>query len=261
MTEDERPRVRFITDDDPEASDYSAGWAPPSVPAVPLGQGRPPVAPPLEQYLSTLPEELKEGTPGPFDDESVSDVLNPRQLKLCELAALGKRNAEIAKELGYSGSRVSILLSQPAVRLEIQRIRNRVFEESIGKELKKMGRLAIEEIYRCITHQGSEYKPDLRVQTAKWLAEMIDGKATQKFDIGENLLGSVMERLDAMKAAGVSLNPAVAEQRAVIDVSPSAPSAEQQSGEAAEIEQVEPELTEEERLSAWISANLDPKAR
>lgn len=252
----ERPEIVFITDDSPPPE---SGWAP-SAPSAPLGAGRIPVAPTLEQYLARIPEDQKEGTPGPFDAESVSDVLNPRQLKLCELAAIGRAPGEIARELGYSNSRVSVLLSQPAVKLEIQRIRNRVFEESIGKELKKMGRLAIDEIYRCITHQGAEYKADLRVQTAKWLAEMIDGKATQKFDIGENLLGSVMERLDAMKAAGVSLNPQIAAQREVIDVSPGEASPAVEAAKSESEPPKESELSEQERLDAWIRANLDRKA-
>jgi DNA-binding CsgD family transcriptional regulator len=128
--------------------------------------------------------------------------LSPRHRKLAELAAQGISNKEIAKQLDYTDSRISILLSNTKIRNEVERIRERIYEETIGKRLRAMADPALNEIQRCLNDNTNRYKENLKVETAKWLIEKLDGKAVQKHDIGDNLLAVVMDKLDALKSTG-----------------------------------------------------------
>lgn len=168
------------------------------------------------------------------------DELSPRHRKLAELAAQGLSNKEIKERLQYkSDSQISIILSNTRVRMEIERIRERIYQETIGKRLKDMAEPALNEIAKCLTDRTNRYKENLKVETAKWLIEKLDGKAIQKHDIGENLLGVMMDKLDAMKSS--PRNPEI--QHRTIDVTPS-----------VEQEEVETKpKTEESILLDWIA--------
>lgn len=176
--------------------------------------------------------------------------LSPRHRKLAELAAQGMRNADIAKELHLTQSRVSILISNTKIREAIEQHRERIWEETVGARLKRMSEPALAEIERCLTDKTNRYKENLKVDTAKWLVEKLDGKATQRFDVGENLLGVMMDRLDAMKASGGSIE-GITEPRVRI----AAPKAE---GEIdADFREVVEEptrpKTEEDELAEWAA--------
>lgn len=129
--------------------------------------------------------------------------LSPRHRKLAELAAGGMKNGDIAKELHLTQSRVSVLLSNTRIREAVEQYREKMWEETVGGRLKRMSEPALAEIERCLTDKTNRYKENLKVDTAKWLIEKLDGKATQKFDVGENLLGVMMDRLDALKSSGL----------------------------------------------------------
>lgn len=132
--------------------------------------------------------------------------LTPRHRKLAELFAQGKSNREICEELGYSESRVSILKSNSRIAALADEIRERVFEETVGARLKKMTEPALNEIEKCLNDRSNRYPERLKTEVARWLVEKIDGKAAQKIDIGENMLGVMMDRLDALKSAGRDLD-------------------------------------------------------
>ena len=128
--------------------------------------------------------------------------LSPRHKKLAEMAAQGIQQQVIAKELGYSISRVCVLLSNSQIKREVDTVRERIYEDSIGSRLKKMSGAALDEINRCLDPENKRYGEKLKVETSKWLVEKLDGKAAQKIDMGENLLALVMDKLDSLKAAG-----------------------------------------------------------
>lgn len=131
--------------------------------------------------------------------------LSPRHRRLAELAASGKRNVEIAKELDYSEGRVSVLLSNSKIQSEVRRIQDRVFEESVGKRMKQLGSEAMDAIEACI-RDNSRANASRRNSTAIWLLEQLNGRATQRHEVStENNLGSLMDKLDALKAAGKGL--------------------------------------------------------
>lgn len=198
--------------------------------------------------------ELPPGGPSPAASESEEDPdatwgdimltgpLKPRHRKLAELLAQGMSQKEVAEKLGYTASRVSILASNSRIKAEIDQTRERIYEETVGGRLKKLAEPALNEIERCLTDRSNRYKEPLKVETAKWLVEKIDGKATQKHDIGENLLGVVMDRLDALKAAGRQVD--------ALDVTPHLIPATPASA-PREIIHEEPK-SEEDLLSDWI---------
>jgi len=147
------------------------------------------------------------------EDQSMGDrllvpgrPLAPRHRKLAELAAQGIPNNKIATQLDYSDSRVSILLSNTEIKREVERIRERIYEDTIANRLKGMAEPALAELERCLADKTNKYKENLKVETAKWLVEKLDGKAIQKHDIGENLLGVMMDRLDALKSSAKTLD-------------------------------------------------------
>lgn len=190
------------------------------------------------------PEGPDEKT-GPAEGETWGDhllspdrPLTPRHRKLAELFAQGKSNAEIAKELDYSESRLSVLKSNTRIRELTEQIREKVFEETVGARLKKMTEPALNEIEKCLNDRSNRYPERLKTEVARWLVEKIDGKAAQKIDIGENMLGVMMDRLDALKSAGQGID-------APRDVTPIA----QISGQIEE----NPAKEEEDPLKAWIA--------
>lgn len=173
--------------------------------------------------------------------------LTPRHKKLAELAAQGKSNQDIAKELDYSESRVCILLSNSMIKTEIQRIKDMLFEDT-KKRLKEMARPALDEIEKCLNDETGRYKEQLKVETSKWVLEKVDGKATQPVDFGETTLAAMMDRLDAIKAAGQ--NPTF--QR---DVTANAV-------DVMEIEAKPTEIapkTDEDLLSDWVTQYVTTK--
>lgn len=136
--------------------------------------------------------------------------LSPRHRRLAQLAAEGKSNAVIAEELGYVGSRVSILLRNPHIALEIRRLQDRIFEETIAGRLKSFAEPALNNIHMILTDQTNRVKISEKAEMSKWVVEKLDGKATQKLDVGENLLGVLLDRLDGqrvLKAQDVQMLP------------------------------------------------------
>lgn len=189
-----------------------------------------------------------------FDDEIDSDEektnwgdalldpsrqLSPRHRKLAELLAQGKTNNEIAQELGYTPSRVSILKSNSKIRQLVDETRDRVFEETVGARLKKLARPALDEIERCLLDDTNRYKEQLKVDTAKWVAEKLDGKAAQKIEMSGGVLVGLFDRLDAIKASGASLGHR--------DVTPQLSSSQTIDIEETPVKAPE-ELTEREKL-------------
>lgn len=142
------------------------------------------------------------------DEKAVSEYqtlaqgfLSPRHRRLAQLAAEGKSNASIAEELGYCGSRISILLKNPHIALEVRRLQDRIFEETIQTRLKTFAEPALNNIHMILTDRTNRVKVSEKAEMSKWVIEKLDGKASQKFDVGENLLGVLMDRLDSRRVA------------------------------------------------------------
>jgi len=147
-----------------------------------------------------------EGDATPNDSSSdyqtlAQGFLTPRHRRLCQLAAEGRTNAQISEELGYSQSRTSILLKNHFIIEEVRRLQDRLFEETIQARLKSFAEPALNNIHMILTDRTNRVKISEKAEMSKWVVEKLDGKATQKTDIGENLLGVLLDRLDAKRAA------------------------------------------------------------
>lgn len=170
-------------------------------------------------------------------------VLSPRHRRLAQLAAQGQSNAKISEELGYSGSRVSILLKNPFISAEVLRLQERIFEESIAQRLKSFSEPALNNIHMILTDRTNRVKISEKMALSQWVVEKLDGKATQKIEAGENLLAALMDRLDAQKAAPRQVvnitNHITAGPPEALDVTPKMLDA--------------PQKVEEDLLEAWVS--------
>lgn len=130
-------------------------------------------------------------------DTLANGILSPRHRRFAQLAASGSSNSAIAKELDYSDSRVSILLRNPFIVREIRRLQDRLFEETIQARLKGLVDPALNNIEEILKDRTNRVKVSEKFEASRWVVEKLDGKAVQKTDIGENLLGVLLDRLDA----------------------------------------------------------------
>jgi transcriptional regulator len=164
-------------------------------------------------------------------------VLNPRQRRLAMLLAQGEMTRiEMAKALGYSEQNITLLKKSPAMIAEVRRNENRIYEDTVKARLKAMATPAMDHLNFVLMDRTNKVKVSEKNDVAKWLIEKIDGKAAQVHDVGENLLGVMMDRLDALRGSGKTLN-------APIDVTGT-----------AQIEAPK-EKTEEDLLAEWVTAN------
>lgn len=179
--------------------------------------------------------------------------LSPRHRRLAELVAQGVRTQEIAKTLGYTEARVSVLKRQPKIAEEIARVSDRIYEDTIKNRLKSLATPALDHVAQVLSDRTGRVKVSEKNDMAKFIIEKVDGKAAQVHDVGENLLGVMMDRLDALKAAGKGLP-------SPIDVTPrlTAASSDSECIEVTIEERVpEPpkEKTDEDHLNEWLVNN------
>lgn len=128
-------------------------------------------------------------------------VLSPRHRRFAQLAAAGKSNKEIGAELGYVDSRVSVLLRNPHIAQEIRRLQDKIFEETVKDRLKALNEPAINHMKMVLEDKTNRVKISEKTDVAKWVIEKTDGKAAQVLDVGQNLLGVLLDRLDAQKSS------------------------------------------------------------
>jgi hypothetical protein len=170
--------------------------------------------------------------------------LSPRHRRLAQLAAQGLSNKELAQQLDYAESRISVLLRHPLVVEEIRRLQDQIFSETIEKRLKGMSDLALTALETALRDRSGKTKISEKLETAKFIIEKVDGKAMQKVDVGSSAIGSFLDRLDALKAAGRQLEPERTALPApasdgIIDVTPG------------------PVSTDEDDLSDWVTSFAD----
>lgn len=134
--------------------------------------------------------------------------LSPRHRRFAQLLAGGATGAQIAQEIGYTDAWQSTLKKNPAIMAEVRRLQDRLFEETIQKRLKEFADPALANIQYILTDKTNRVKVSEKADMSKWVVEKLDGKAVQKTDIGENLLGVMLDRLDALKNSGGSALPA-----------------------------------------------------
>ena len=219
------------------------------------GKGRPrKVTPDLESQEERAPAPIS----SPLDDDILPESeperaekdyrtlahgeLSPRHRRLAFLAAQGNSNSAIGKELGYSDSRVSILLKNPYISAEIQKMQERIYEETIGQRMKGFADASLNVIQQVLNDRTNRVKMSEKIQVAQWVIEKLDGKAIQKIEAGENLLSALMDRLDAAKTRPIVniTHNHIQEHPETLDVTPPLQ------------KQLEGPKTEEDQLDDWL---------
>jgi transcriptional regulator len=171
-----------------------------------------------------------------------NEVLTPRYRRIAELYAGGMRPGDIAKLLDYTKARISVILSCTRMQQEIAEIQGIEFTEPIKTRIKKFGAMAMDNIEQTL-RGGGGVSPSVKNETSKWVFEQIEGKPQQKVDIGENLLGILVDKFDAADKAGK-----------FIDVTPKEsadPAKRELLGQPEEV----PERTERDGLDDWLGEN------
>ena len=187
----------------------------------------------MDEIVILPNEETIDGSPSDEGSERkeyatlANGVLSPRHRKLAEMFASGSSNAEVAKSLDYSEGRVSVLKNNTLIAQEIERIRERIYEDTIASRLKGMSDSALSHLETVLTDKTNRVKTIEKTDVAKWIIEKIDGKAAQKLDIGGNMLGTLLDKLDGLKSSGRTVDD-------IIDITPQQlPAGESEAKEVA----------------------------
>jgi hypothetical protein len=178
----------------------------------------------------------------PDDPETPTKGVISRYREVARLHALGKTNNSIAAILGYTASRVSIILRDPFVQAEIARYRAAFFDQTTIDQMKQASHDGVRLVHSVIL--DDKEKTEHRLKAATLAFEATHGKARQQLNIESNTLGTFMELIRDMNSRGETL-----------DVTPGPAKREQQQSAAAEL----PEARSAEgagRWSNWIGENL-----
>ncbi len=135
-----------------------------------------------------------------------SSLSNPRHARIAVLHVAGKTNNQICETLGYSQSRVSILLHQPAMIAEVQRLRSAAHGDAIA-ELKALDYESVSKLKEHL--RAPNEKLSEQVQTAKWVLEKNHGKAKQEVTHESSTLSAFTDLLRKMQATGEPLQPVI----------------------------------------------------
>lgn len=192
--------------------------------------------PPL--FDDEIPETV--GTTEAGDD--IPRDVRVRWLEIARLHALGHTNNSICRKLGYSASRVSIILHKPLVRKEVFRYRNKLYEQDVLTAMKDLGPDAIRVMTEVL--QSEDGKRSEKLDAAKWLLEKLTGKPKQEVNVESNTLASFMDMLRQMQQTGERLDqsPALAApSQQTIDVTPKHP---------------EPVEVKPSKWASWVDENL-----
>ncbi len=119
--------------------------------------------------------------------------------------AHGTSQKQIARELDYSESQISVILQKPRVHEKIEAIRKEFLgTESLVKKFAGIAAPAAEYMEKVI--RGSEgAKTGERIQASQWMLEKVTGKAKQEgvTDGGTTIL-QLLQALEAVKEARAS---------------------------------------------------------
>lgn len=188
----------------------------------------------------TFDHELDEN---PYDNEESSQPSPARinrHREIARLSAMGRyTNNEIAARLGYSPSRISILLQTPFIQEEITRYRDAMFSQTIENGLKAMGPDALTDIHETILDKT--VKPETRNTNSRWVLEKLTGKATQQVAVDH---GGIVYYMNLLKEARETGKP--------IDITPLLKPAQPTEDATSEPEQT----TGADQWSEWAKEQL-----
>lgn len=129
--------------------------------------------------------------------------LIPRHKEVARMYALGKTLRQIAEKLDYEPASVQNLIKTPRIQEEVDRYRNRLYEQDLVSHLKDLGNDSVRIIEEVIRNPAVKMRE--RTEAAKWVLEKLTGKAKQEVNVESSTLSSFMDLLKNMQSAGEPL--------------------------------------------------------
>lgn len=172
------------------------------------------------------------------DDPSAPSLgIIDRYREIARRHAHGQTNNQICQALGYTPSRVSIVLKDPFVQAEIGKWRKAFFDGEAIARLKEAARDGAARIHDLILDPKT--KDTVLLDAAKFAVEKSHGKARQEVTVES---GTLMAYLDVLKQmnerAGAQALPS--ESREVIEVQAS-------------------DAQQPDKFDTWLDKNLAPR--
>jgi hypothetical protein len=158
-------------------------------------------------YTQEQLQEMKAlGLPKP-DDVTWGDWMGPKKESyvheaLIYMAASGANQKQIATDLGYTQSRISIILSKPDIRKKIRAIQEQLWGDNAEKRFKHLLPRAIDVAENILEDQTA--KQNLKADVAFKLMDRALGKPQQSVSVEGNLLADLIHRLDQQETRDVS---------------------------------------------------------
>ncbi len=154
----------------------------------------------IDKYPQEVIEEMKELGMSKPPDCPWGLWVGPKELShrhkfIANLAASGMRNGDIAEELNMTDSRISIILDNPSMKIEIARIREKMFGSNNRRRLEMLMPKALNVAEEVLT--GEQHMMKHKIDMAKYVLDQGLGKAKQDITVSGNLLGDLLDKLDA----------------------------------------------------------------
>lgn len=119
--------------------------------------------------------------------------------------ASGCSQNDIARQINYSVSRVSVILNKPQVMRKVAEIRKQHGGEQLERKFARMASPAADLMAAVIAGQGDgrDAKLSERLDASKWALEKVTGKPRQAGDndAGTTVL-NILQALDSLKKSG-----------------------------------------------------------
>lgn len=169
--------------------------------------------------------------------------LSPKQKRFCYYLSQGMKLTEAAELCDYTHAWASQLARTPVFRKELLRLQEKVFERPIAERMRSLAPKAIDVIEEILEAPDDRAKLGEKANHARWLVEMVEGKATQRVESEQNVLVGIMDTLKDMKDKGQ-----------VLDVTPAAlPKKKEEEGAQEEAKEEQPANP----WAVWAGENLD----
>lgn len=181
----------------------------------------------------TFDHELGE----PDDTTDPVEGVRERYREVARLHAQGCTNNDIAARLGYTASRLSILLRHPFVAAEVERYRREIIDPATAESIKAASRDGLQYIHKQVILNPAA-KSNERLQASLAMVERAHGKPRQEIAVEH---GGFIEFLAV--ARGIAR-----------DVTPAAIEPTQQTAALTE----SPPADDQDPLAAWLDAHLPP---
>ena len=117
---------------------------------------------------------------------------------LIYMAASGATNKRIADDLGYTQSRISIILSKPEIKAKIKAVQQSLWGENADRRFSQLLPSAIDVAEEVLNNPNE--RSNLRVDVAFRLMDRALGKPKQEVTVEGNLIADLIHKLDQQEA-------------------------------------------------------------